>query len=170
MELKYFPAASAHIHDLKLFNAAMFPVKYSEKFYETVLLLPNFTSLAFQEQELVGAICCRTEVTPEKDVQLYIMTLGVKPFCRRRGVASEMLRRVVTHEDLQGVASKIYLHVQISNEQAIEFYRSLGFQVETQINNYYQRIDPPHCFVLSRPLEGLAESIAIRQSQPRHAS
>jgi len=161
-DISFSPAVPACIPDLKLFNAGMFPVSYSEKFYETVLRLPNLTSLGYCGNELIGAVCCRTESAPDQEgVTLYIMTLGVKPLFRRRGIASQMLRLVVSHHELQ--VSKIYLHVQISNEDAIAFYHGLGFVTEKQITNYYARLDPPHCFLLSRPLDGLAEAISSKQ-------
>jgi len=52
-----------NIGQLKVLNAAIFPVKYNEKFYAD-LLLPGreeFTKLAFYCDVLVGAVCCRKE-------------------------------------------------------------------------------------------------------------
>ena len=45
---------------------------------------------------------------------------------------------------------EVYLHVQTSNEEALKFYAHFGFSVTGTIPNYYKRIEPPDCFVVSK--------------------
>ena len=79
-----------NVGQLKILNAAIFPVKYNDKFY-TDLLLPgreeltklgvlfmlvfifNDWWLAYYNDIFVGAVCCRVE----EEHKVYIMTLGV---------------------------------------------------------------------------------------------
>ena len=45
-------------------------------------------------------------------------------------------------------------HVQVSNDEALEFYQKSGFSIVDTKEQYYKRIDPPHAFVLQRDLKG----------------
>ncbi len=44
----------------------------------------------------------------------------------------------------------IYLHVQTSNDDAIEFYKKFDFEVVDTIKGYYKRVNPPDCYVLEK--------------------
>jgi N-alpha-acetyltransferase 50 len=48
--------------------------------------------------------------------------------------------------------SEVYLHVQINNDDAIEFYNKFGFSKSGSIENYYKRITPASCFIVSKHL------------------
>ena len=44
-------------------------------------------------------------------------------------------------------------HVQISNEEAIGFYKKFGFEIVGKKENYYKRIDPPDAFILQKEMK-----------------
>lgn len=48
---------------------------------------------------------------------------------------------------------EVYLHVQITNEEARAFYKGNGFVEGEMIRDYYKRIDPPHCYIFRRSVE-----------------
>jgi ribosomal protein S18 acetylase RimI-like enzyme len=50
------------------------------------------------------------------------------------------------------VIGSVYFHVQISNTQAVEFYKSAGFEIIETKKDYYKDIEPRDCFILSKAL------------------
>ena len=48
--------------------------------------------------------------------------------------------------------SEVYLHVQLGNDEAKQFYLSNGFEDAGIIKDYYKRIDPPDCYILKKKL------------------
>ena len=102
--------------------------------------------------------------------RVYIMTLAVLAAYRGHGIGSELLRTVLDYCRQQQqqqpgdagsavvVVSEVVLHVQISNHDAIRFYmEKFDFERGALVENYYRRIDPPHCYLLYKKL-GLDET------------
>ena len=95
-----------------------------------------------------------------KRKRIYIMTLGVLAAYRGRGIGTKLIQSILDYydtnkdsEELKDVV-EISLHVQISNQDAIDFYtKRFGFIQGEQVDNYYnKRIDPPHCYRLYKTL------------------
>lgn len=163
-----------NVKELQRLNSTMFPVKYNQLFYSEALKAPDgFVRLAYYNDLLVGAVCCRKEkyasnrlgqsssgskdsasVCPMSSV--YIMTLGVLAPYRERGIG----RRLITHV-LDLVRSSpacadvvdIYLHVQEGNDEALRFYEGYGFQVKEKLLGYYKRIEPANCYIVRKAVE-----------------
>eukprot|EP00448_Togula_jolla_P039984 CAMPEP_0170619502 /NCGR_PEP_ID=MMETSP0224-20130122/27551_1 /TAXON_ID=285029 /ORGANISM="Togula jolla, Strain CCCM 725" /LENGTH=204 /DNA_ID=CAMNT_0010945597 /DNA_START=36 /DNA_END=650 /DNA_ORIENTATION=- len=147
-----------NIGQLKKLNTATFPVVYKEQFYQDLLKALDYSRLGYYADILVSSICCRLEDRPAGGKALYIMTLSVlKPY-QRRGMASQLVRWAIKRaEGKEGQADDVremYLHVQTSNQSAIEFYRVFGFEITDEIKNYYKKIEPPDCYVLRKPMNG----------------
>ncbi|MXQ95445.1 hypothetical protein E5288_WYG019462 [Bos mutus] len=115
-----------NIKQLKRLNQVIFPVSYNDKFYKDVL---------------------------ENQKRLYIMTLGCLAPYRRLGIGTKMLNHVLNICEKDGTFDNIYLHVQISNESAIDFYRKFGFEIIETKKNYYKRIEPADAHVLQKNLK-----------------
>ena len=60
----------------------IFPVNYNEKFYKYVLKAGELAKLAYYNEMIVGAVCCRVEENSDNK-HLYIMTLGCLAKYRR---------------------------------------------------------------------------------------
>jgi len=140
---------------VKLLNGVAFPVSYNENVYEEILQHPDYGRLAYYNDVMVGAICCRVEkggTNGHAAKRLYIMTLGVLEKYRRHGVATQLMEYVLKKLETETDIEAVYLNVQTSNSAAIAFYEKFGFKnVKTAENYYRANIDPPHAYVLFRP-------------------
>ena len=45
---------------------------------------------------------------------------------------------------------EVYLHVQVGNDEAVNFYKGFGFEVGEVIKDYYQRLDPNDAHLISK--------------------
>ncbi len=62
----------------------------------------------------------------------YVLFLAVDPDYRGDGIGKRLIARVV--EDNQSVSC----HARTTNGGALEFYESVGFEIERRIDNYYE--------------------------------
>ncbi|XP_041088966.1 N-alpha-acetyltransferase 50 isoform X1 [Polyodon spathula] len=141
-----------NIKQLKRLNQVIFPVSYNEKFYKDVLEVGELAKLAYFNDIAVGAVCCRVDHS-QNQKRLYIMTLGCLAPYRRLGIGTKTLNHVLNICEKDGTFDNIYLHVQISNESAIDFYRKFGFEIIETKKNYYKRIEPADAHVLQKNLQ-----------------
>ncbi|GLE01808.1 hypothetical protein PINS_up010646 [Pythium insidiosum] len=154
--LRFGPVTTHNVEALRKLNVAIFPVRYNATFYDDVLFTPSdYTKLAYWDDVVVGAICCRFEPLDDAPTRqrVYIMTLGVLSPYRQCRIGRALLQSVVSSARRDRV-DHIYLHVQTSNHVALAFYRSFGFAVTQLIPNYYKRIKPPDCYMLVKTLGG----------------
>ncbi|KAF5370680.1 hypothetical protein D9758_001893 [Tetrapyrgos nigripes] len=155
-------------------NSVLFPIKYTDKFYEGILNLDveNFcklgrvpcndsvyfrldvTSSVYYNDIPVGTICCRFE-NKNDQVQLYLMTMGVLAPYRSRGLGSQTLQLILDAAASHAKPSinKIYLHVQTSNGEAKHFYEKHGFKEVGLHENYYKKIEPHDAWILEKTIE-----------------
>ncbi len=62
----------------------------------------------------------------------YILFLAVAPEFRGEGVGKRLVARVA--DDHQTITC----HARTSNENALQFYEHLGFEIKRRIDNYYE--------------------------------
>ena len=147
-------------HNIKLLkkvNQVVFPIVYHDKFYKDVLEAGELAKLAYYNDVVVGAVCCRIDLTTTEDGQtkrkLYIMTLGCLAPYRRLGIGTKMLRHVMDIVEKDGNFDSVVLHVQVSNEGALQFYQGFGFEVVETKEAYYKRIEPADAHVLEKKID-----------------
>ncbi|KAF5326279.1 hypothetical protein D9611_000042 [Ephemerocybe angulata] len=133
-------------------NSVLFPIKYSEKFYQDILApeVDEFCKLVYYNDIPVGTICCRFENKDDQN-QLYLMTMGVLAPYRSRGLGSKALERVLAAASShRPKIDKVYLHVQVSNDEAKKFYEANGFTLVSTHEGYYKKITPSDAWVLEK--------------------
>lgn len=93
----------ANAAQLKTLNMIALPVRYTDKFYrELIAKAPeDYLKFAFWNGFAVGSVCSRLELGPQEEVKegeaavkscndkIYIMTIGVIPAYRRRGIGKK---------------------------------------------------------------------------------
>merc|ERR1711879_592262 len=141
-------------------NQVVFPIVYHDKFYKDVLEAGELAKLAYYNDVVVGAVCCRIDLTQASEDgsqlakrKLYIMTLGCLAPYRRLGIGTKMLRHVVDIVEKDGNFDSVVLHVQVSNDVALEFYKKFGFNIVETKEQYYKRIEPADAHVLEKFLK-----------------
>ncbi|ACO64195.1 predicted protein [Micromonas commoda] len=135
--------------ELRRLNSVVFPIRYSDKFYQECAAAGRVTQLAYIGDELVGAIACRLELTPLKSgARLYLMTVGVYAPHRNGAIGTRLLRHALNEGSADTFIEDAYLHVHTPNTEAIAFYKRFGFVEDGVVQNYYKRLDPPDAAVL----------------------
>jgi Acetyltransferases len=158
IEIDFGMITNDNVEQLRIINSTSLPISYPDGFYKDVVIAKDesLNKFAYHNGFVIGAICCRIQKDGDASSKIYIMTLGVLPSYRGRNVGTKLVQSVIDHatsEECQKIGiSEIMLHVQISNNDAIKFYERLGFEKGELVENYYKRIDPPHCYILRKKL------------------
>ncbi|KAL7436330.1 hypothetical protein ACHAXM_005128 [Skeletonema potamos] len=148
---------------LKKINQACFPLSYGESFYNDMAKKSdeNMCKFAYFSGLAIGAICTRVEPIPDDPngrSRLYIMTLGVLAAYRNHGIGSKLVQSILDYYESEkngklATVDEIMVHTQTSNTDAMKFYADrFGFEKGELVENYYKRIDPPHCYILRKKL------------------
>ncbi|RQG95850.1 GNAT family N-acetyltransferase [Natrarchaeobius chitinivorans] len=77
-----------------------------------------------QEGELIGFAAVRRDG--------YILFLAVSQECRGEGIGKRLVARVAEDHET------ITCHARTSNDNALQFYEHLGFEIKRRIDDYYE--------------------------------
>ncbi|KAH0827537.1 N-acetyltransferase NAT13 [Lanmaoa asiatica] len=144
-----------NIGTVRKLNSVLFPVKYSDKYYQDILQpeVEDFCqlgTLVYFNDVPVGNICCRLE-----NKELYLTTLGILAPYRSRKLGSQALQRIVDAASCHNKPKikRISLHVQVSNGDAKRFYENHGFSEAGIHKNYYKKITPQDAWILEKIID-----------------
>ncbi|CAJ0960598.1 unnamed protein product, partial [Mesorhabditis belari] len=141
-----------NVQQLKKLNQAVFPVVYNDKFYREIINAGELAKYAYFNDIVVGAVCCRYD-TFEGGKGLYIMTLGTLAPYRNLGIGRMLLEHVFDLCKNDHAITNVFLHVQVNNETALDFYKKNGFEIRDVVEKYYKRIDPDSAYLVVKKIE-----------------
>ena len=140
-EIKYIPILATN-KDISEISSLCIEVwgdegKYSEEFYSNILLYE--LSYIYKEKNKIIAACL-IEYDEEKDITI-ISIFCVKKEYRRKGIGTSLLNFCINNCIKNGYP-KFNLQVAVTNEEAINLYKKLGFEITEKLVNYYN-VKPP---------------------------
>ncbi|KAF8332077.1 N-acetyltransferase NAT13, partial [Cantharellus anzutake] len=157
------PVTVNNIGTVRKLNSVIFPVRYAERFYKTILNpdLEEFCKLIYFNDIPVGTTCSRIETGSAADSKagstLYMMTLGILAPYRNYSAGTMALKEIIEAASTYSYPSsqppsveRIQLHVQTNNVDARRFYEKHGFKVVKQVEGYYKKIEPKSAWLLER--------------------
>jgi len=129
-----------HCADLARLHARCFEELWDPDTFWTLLQQPNtFALLANEthEEEARGFVVLRIAADESE-----ILTLGIAPEYRCRGMASKLVLEAAELANSKG-ATHLFLEVGLDNSAATKLYRTLGFEQVGVRQRYYQRPGAP---------------------------
>lgn len=138
---------------LKQVIRLIFYTTYPDKYFDTILDHPALSRVAYIGEIMVGCMLC----IPDHDLsKIYIMAVGCLAPYRRRGIGTQLLQYIDHYcQNVSSIIKSIYLHVQVSNEDAITFYKRHGYRTTDRIKDYYKRPVLEDALVLLKSYEWL---------------
>jgi [ribosomal protein S18]-alanine N-acetyltransferase len=119
-------------------HGAAFDTRWTGQAFAELLAMPGSAGfLAVKDGQPAGLILIQIQ-PPDGEV----LTLGVLPGLRRRGIAAALLGRALELARQTG-ASRLLLEVAADNGAALAFYRRQGFQPLSRRPGYYRRTPGP---------------------------
>ena len=127
------------VAELRELQLALFPVRYSDSFYDRLFTDGHYTSVGctVSDGEIVAVasvrIVQRGDDAPPNQQNLreaYIMTLGVKESQRRRHLGNKVLRECLELVVARVPCDVATLHVKSDNLGALRFYERYGFVID----------------------------------------
>ena len=137
-------------------NTLTLPEHYTDEFYYQILrAYPETFFLAERNGAVVGYIMSRTEhgLSLLKRFGLakkcHIISIAVVEERRGKGIGTRLIQRALERVRSDS-AKECYLEVRVTNYQAIELYKRLGFRVASTLSGYYK--DGESAYTMAMPL------------------
>jgi [ribosomal protein S18]-alanine N-acetyltransferase len=131
--MKVLRATAAECEAMAAAHALAFDKPWREDEFDDLLEGEGIYGFLAADEAPLGVILCRVAAC-----EMEILTLGVAPAARRRGVASALLAAALPAARERG-AAEVFLEVAVDNESAIALYAALGFRKAGLRKAYYDR-------------------------------
>ena len=122
------------IEQVSRIEEACFSVPWSAKAFKEAIRKPDALYLTVLEDEEVLGYCGAYTVLDEADIN----QVAVRESSRRQGIGKKLLEELLRQLEMQGIRT-VTLEVRKSNSAAIALYESLGFVLEGQRKNFYEK-------------------------------
>jgi ribosomal-protein-alanine N-acetyltransferase len=131
--MKLSRATAAECEAMAAAHAQAFAGSWREDEFEDLLEGEGIYGFLATGPEPLGVILCRVA-----GGEMEVLTLGVAPGARRRGVARALMAAAIPAARDLG-AEAVFLEVAVDNEAAIALYAVLGFRRAGLRKSYYDR-------------------------------
>lgn len=131
--MKLVACTAAEAPAMAAVHALAFDASWREDEFEDLLEGEGIYGFLAQDDAPLGVILCRVAVD-----EVEILTIGVTPAARRKGVAQALLAAGLGAARGRG-AAQAFLEVAVDNEAAIALYQRLGFHRAGKRLYYYDR-------------------------------
>ncbi len=108
-----------------------YELAYSDDEIIFMLTRENSYSFIFEDPEPSGYVTFFIE-----DDAAHIESIAVLPSKKGKGIGKALMK-AVEEFSIKKKLKRIVLEVRVRNRRAIEFYKSLGFEIKYRIENYY---------------------------------
>jgi ribosomal-protein-alanine N-acetyltransferase len=115
-------------------HAECFAQAWAEEFLVRILAHPGAAAFLAVEGEVPAGFVVMRAAAGEAE----ILSLGVKPAMRCRGVAAALVRTACGHAEAVGMAAEVFLEVSVGNAAARSLYGHLGFLEVGRRPDYYE--------------------------------
>ncbi|UCE43918.1 MAG: GNAT family N-acetyltransferase [Candidatus Bathyarchaeota archaeon] len=145
----------ADLKQVMKINRTCLPENYSSGFFMSIFQrFPESFVVAEATGATVGYAMCRVENRFGFGLfggakKGHLISIAVLPDSRRCGIASELMKGVMTALVDYGCGD-LFLEVRVSNVGAVQLYKKLGFLVDRRIRHYYA--DGEAAYVMRRKL------------------
>jgi [ribosomal protein S18]-alanine N-acetyltransferase len=137
-------------------NMITLPEHYSDYFFSSILAeLPEAFIVAETTNQVIGYIMCKIEFGFSNFRKLgfvkkgHVVSVAVLDKHQGKGIGTALML-----EGIKGViirkSDEIYLEVRVSNENAVQLYKKLGFIIKSRLKSYYR--DGEDAFLMAKDL------------------
>ncbi|QSL64501.1 hypothetical protein MERGE_001802 [Pneumocystis wakefieldiae] len=102
--------------------------------------------IAKEDDIIVGAIICKLE-NHKNCLRGYIAMIAVKKEYRRKGIASKMVKKVLSIMKEKNT-DEVVLETEVANKEAIILYENFGFIRDKRLHKYYLNTSDAYRFIL----------------------